>query len=196
MKKTRLALFAAAVCFIFVSFAGDAPNTPHILFVNVAEAMKKDDFDLAVAKVAKAVPCPARVDSGEILPDLLSENSAGKFVDDKDAVLVVYVVRSKSLPESFSCPSHWSVVNLAQLESDSPSPEVLAARRAKIILRGLAYAAGAGATLEQRCLMFAGGLSLRELDAAPFALSPMAQLPMLVALEKLFGEDAQNDEEP
>lgn len=196
MKKKSLMFFVAAVCQVFASVAGVAPDAPHILFVNVAEAMKKDDFDFAVAKVAKAVPCPVRVDSADVLPDLLSKNDLEDFVDKKGAVIVVYVVRSESLPESFSCPRHWSVANLAPLESDAPSSEVLEARRAKIILRGLAYAAGAGATLEQRCIMFAGGLSLRELDAAPFALSPMAQLPMLVALEKLFGEDVPNDEEP
>lgn len=172
--------------------AGDSP----IIFVNVASALEGKAFGDTVAKVAAMLPCAVGTDSALALPDLvhLKASTALANIPDAPKKLAVFVIDDDTMPEVLSSPHNWAVANIAPLDADHPDAVKLEMRRAKVLLRALAYAAGSGGTLETRCLMSKESQSLTGLDAAPFAISPMAWLPMLEFLEGFSGVMADDEE--
>ena len=169
-----------------------APQAPekHVAFVNVGDAAPKDVFEAAVREAcqqfnihvktrAAAAPKAAELTG---VPEKLAAQLA------PDAILSVFVLNDERACGFLSAPGSWAMVNLRSLKQDKPSPEVYAQRVTKMLMKGLAHAAGAGATLEPRCVMYVGSFSLAGIDATSATYGPNAFFPISETLRRLGGE--------
>ena len=80
---------------------------------------------------------------------------------------------------------NFCAANVNQLKGDSPDSQTLRDRFAKTVLKGIAYAAGSGATLESGCSLFYGSSTLEGLDKTGIMITPMAYFPMLESLRAI-----------
>ena len=72
---------------------------------------------------------------------------------------------------------------------NADSRQVYRDRIAKCVMKGLAAAAGGGATLEPFCSLFYGAQTVEGMDKTNIAISPMCYFPMLEILRVAGGED-------
>lgn len=174
----------------------EKPSGRHILFVNVDEAMPAGAFGAAVSKVAGELPYPiwTNATGKAAIAATLSDASAIDIAYGTNVAYAVFAVRDDKSPAIISVPDCLAIVNVAPLEKDEPTAVALALRQAKSLFRGLAYACGSGATMEQNCLLRRGLKTNADLDAAPFAISPMAYLPMLETLDAAIGDQLPEEE--
>lgn len=100
-------------------------------------------------------------------------------------VIRVYFLRGEPKEGILAAPGKWAKVDVAMVESDNPDVKTLRDRRAKLILRALAFACGGGQTMEPVCSMFYGAQSLKGMDRTNITLSPMCYFPMSEFLNRL-----------
>ena len=151
------------------------------VFVNVGGAMPPQKLWEVASRVSASLG--VRIDTNAVertaLAGLMDGTGAPLKRTGKDRAVYVFFRNSPGAPSVVASPRRWAVVNTAPLGADKPAPPLLGERMAKVALRGLAYASGGGATMEKNCLMSPACDTLEGLDAAPFAISPMAYIPML-----------------
>lgn len=186
----------------FATIRPKAANHNHVLVVNVAGAISDADWPLVVNYAASRIPISIYTNSLPASPvqDVLSgQVSLQSAVQDPKAVVVVFVERLPSGVNSISVPCRFSRVDVGWLESDKPVHAVLRDRQSKMILKGIAMACGAGATIEPMCSLFYGSRTLDGMDKTNITISPMAYFPMVEILRALGGDEAvspvETDEE-
>lgn len=151
------------------------------VFVSVGDAMPMSMLGEIASRVSSSLD--VRIGTNATGKTTLSKLVDDTAPDPKPAVgkpaVAVFFRNSPGAPAVVASPRRWAIVNIAPLSADNPAPPLLGERMAKVALRGLAYASGSGATMDAHCLMSPACDTLKGLDAAPFAISPMAYIPML-----------------
>ncbi len=162
-------------------------NAPHVCYVNVGNALDEKAFRQVVASVATVLPinlAVAKADAAPVPNCLTSEKSDMRF--GKEARLLVYVVNNPKMVRFASVPEQWALVNVNGVETgiatnDSGRVET---RLTKMMLKGLAFAAGVGSNMEStRCVMgFGSFLTWEGLDKTSASFSPFAGIPLMETL--------------
>ena len=200
MKKSIVAMgaaLAAAVCSLAADpqprrdFRAEAKGRNHLLIVNVAAALPDAVFANAAERAASAVMVNCWTNSipKSMYRDLLDDPGLVQRTFGEKARIVVFVERNEKGGSFVNTPGMWSMVNLRGLDRDGPDAQKYEDRCAKMILKGIAHAAGAGATLESVCAMYYGSFTLAGLDKVNVVISPMSYFPMMETLQCLGGTD-------
>ena len=162
-----------------------AAEKPHVLFVNVDQALDEANFREAVAAVSLLQPVNLAVMDAKGLNGLnpLDRDARRKQVSPA-AKLVIYVVNNPKLVAYLSVPRQWAVINLHGLDNGLPKedPERYRRRMRQMMLKGLALACGAGANFDQRCVMYQGSFTAEGIDQTSLSYSPFVMGPMQEAL--------------
>lgn len=208
MRKPLMSLAAAALAGVALaaqnhvpeSFDGsfeairpEAARHNHVLVVNVADAIPEAEWPLVVNYAASRMPINVWTNSipASVSAALLSNPSRlASLVGDDKAVVAVFVEKLPSGASVLAVPCAFSRVDVNWLASDSPTQVVLRDRQAKMILKGIATACGAGATIEPKCSLFYGSGNLAGMDKTNITISPMAYFPMVEILRSLGGDEA------
>jgi hypothetical protein len=167
----------------------DTAGRPHVLFVNVGGALEAGAFETAaanarlqcsvnVAVAAEKEPFAARAVAG---PAWLAERFG------RDAALVVAVVDDERAPGFVAVPGWFAQVNLRGLGRGAPDARLLDKRRRQMLLKGLAMATGAGATLDRVCVMHWDSFSVPGMDYSSATFGPYASGPMMRLLDRMCG---------
>lgn len=173
--------------------AAPVPQAPekHVVFVNVGAAVPREVFEAAARGACQQlnVRVKTRAAAAPRAAELtgLPEKMAAQL--QPDAVLSVFVLNDERACGFLSAPGSWAMVNVRSLKQDNPAPDVYARRVTKLLMKGLAHAAGVGATMEPRCVMFVGSFSLAGIDATSASYGPNAFFPLSETLRRLGGED-------
>ncbi len=163
----------------------------HVVVVNVGGAVTPEAFAEASTYALSKLGVNAWTNSvaafrAERLlgdPGLL-----GRTFGEK-AKVGVFLERVGDAPRFLAVPGAWCRVNMDGLDRDNPDAQTYKDRVAKMVLKGLAYAAGSGATLDARCSMYYGGGTLEGLDKVGIRLSPGAYFPLLEGLKRAGGDE-------
>ena len=165
----------------FSTISPRAATCNHILVANVAGAIPEKDWVLCANYAASRIPINIFTNAVAAVP---AQKTSGK------AVIAVYVTDEKDAEPILAAPCRWSVVSVAWLKADNPSPAVLRDRYAKMILKGIAAACGGGATIEPLCSTFYGSRTLEGMDRTNITISPMAYFPMVEIIRAIGGGEA------
>ena len=168
-----------------------AKDANHVLVVNVGgaidEAIFREAATYSISKLAINVwtNSVTSFDAAALVGD---PGLMGRTFGEK-AKVGVFLVKADNAPRFLCVPGAWCRVNVGGLDSDSPDTQTMKDRVAKMVLKGLAYAAGAGTSLDARCSMFFGGSTLEGLDKVGIRLSPGVYFPMLETLGRAGGHE-------
>lgn len=168
-----------------------AKDVNHVLLVNVGgavdEAVFREAATYAISKLAINIwtNSVASFNAAALVgdPGLLGRTFGGK------AKVGVFLVKAGDAPQFLCVPGAWCRVNVEGLDAGCPDAQTFKDRVAKMALKGLAYAAGSGTSLDARCSMFFGGGTLDGLDRVGIRLSPGVYFPMLETLKRVGGDD-------
>ena len=168
-----------------------AASKNHILLANVVGAVPSDIWTIsstyAVSRLQLNVWTNV-IDRIDVCSYLLDATKCQKDFGDK-AKVCVFLVDDPRLAPFTSVPGRLCVVNVKAFCSDKPDLQTMRDRCAKAILKGLAYACGAGATLERDCSMSYDSSTVAGMDRAGILISPMAYFPMLEILRVIGGDE-------
>ena len=164
----------------------------HIALVNVDHAIPDDIWPLVATYAASRVQL-------NIWTNSLEKSIVGALVVDPRATLRralgdkacvgVFVERNANGASFMQSPGAWSMVNVRGLDRDSPDRRTLADRYAKMILKGLAFAAGGGASLDSACSLYYNSFTLEGMDRTGVQISPMSYFPMIEILRAVGGNE-------
>ena len=191
MPHRPFAFFLAALAAAFASaadpiypIASGATNRNYVVVVNVGGALPDEAFAQAVERAASVIAVNVWTSSipASVVSDLISGATDVNVLFGDKAKVAVFVERREKGPSFLNYPAHWGMVNMSGLDKGASGAETLAMRQAKMVLKGIAYACGGGATMEKVCAMNARSLTLAEMDKTLLVLSPMSYFPMLEAL--------------
>ena len=198
---------AFATAFAAVAFATDAnarpfrpeaATKPHVLFVNVAGALPEADF----ADVAEYAASRVQVN---IWTNSIPASMVRELIDDPatltarvgtNCCTAVFVEKNEKGYSFLNAQGSWSMVNLRGIDRGAPTAGVLRDRRAKMLLKGLAYACGSGSSLEPKCSLYYGSFTLDGMDKTGVQISPMSYFPMLETLRAIGGSEILSPPQP
>lgn len=154
---------------------------PGICFLNAQKTVPASAFEDRLQNIREEFRVSCYLREGEFT-DL---ESLAALAAKKQHACVVCIVDRPGFPQVLvASDNQWSLVNIAPLKADKPTPEKLAERAGKVAWRGFGLAMGAGFSAQ------AGGLlqsarTLEELDAVyGRAVPPDCHFPILNYLEK------------
>ncbi len=190
--------FAFAVA--AVAFATDANARPfhpeaaersHVLFVNVAGALPEADFADVAEYAASRVQINLWTNSipASMVRELFDNPAALTNRFGPKCCAAVFIERNAKGYSFLNAQGSWSMVNLRGIDRGAPPAEILRDRRAKILLKGLAYACGSGASLEPKCSLYYGSFTLEGMDKTGVQISPNSYFPMLETLRAIGGPE-------
>ena len=168
-----------------------ASRANHVVVVNVSGAVAPETFAEAATYALSKLGVNAWTNSASAFraerlagdPGLL-----GRTFGEK-AKVGVFLERVGDAPRFLAVPGAWCRVNMDGINKDNPDAQTYKDRVAKMVLKGLAYAAGSGATLDALCSMYYGGGTLDGLDKVGIRLSPGAYFPLLEGLKRAGGDE-------
>lgn len=166
----------------------------HVLFVNVGGAVPDDLWPLVSNYAGSRVNINIWTNSiaATPIPELVKDPAVlGRMFGPK-ASLAVFIENKPDGPAFLNAPGAWSMVNVRSVTKGSPDAQTLKDRYAKMLLKGLAYACGGGASLDNNCSLFYGSFSLEGLDATGIRISPMSYFPMIETLRAIGGGEITN----
>jgi len=170
----------------------ESAKKPHVLFVNANKALDEKLFSEAVAAIPLTMSINLAVNQVENFESVsLLKNASKQISSNAQTRLVVYVINNPEMVSILSAPRHWAVINIAGFEKKIPSNDSERYRRRlrQLMLKGLAFACGVGATLDNgRCVMAADSFSVDTIDNTSVTYSPYASLPMQDILAEIGGE--------
>ncbi len=149
---------------------------PHVLLVNVGGALSGGVFTQAQAAVQAQVRLNTRMADLERLDaaDLVARWEAYQQAIGTNACITVFVVNDPQGPAFLSRPGVWALINVRALRYGEPTEEVYQQRAVKMMLKGVAHAAGVGATHDARCVMYYKSFSMAGIDDTSATFSPFA----------------------
>ena len=176
LDKVRLISPAAAAC-------------NHVLIVNVGGAIPEDVWPTVVTYALSRIQINAWTNStGEaISPEIFVNPVSFRKTFGEKARVAVFMERSPVGAPVMCAPGFWSRVNLTGIDADHPDAQTMRDRYAKMLLKGVAYAAGGGASVDPTCSLCFSSLSLKGLDACGISISPSTYFPMLEILRQAGG---------
>lgn len=197
MKTTIVAMMMAMVAAMACAEDGKRPflpesaGTSHVLFVNVSGALSDEDF----ADVAEYAASRVQIN---IWTNSIDASMVRMLMDDPGLLAkrfgpkccaAVFIERNGKGYSFLNAPGSWSMVNLRGIDRGAPSAQLLRDRRAKMLLKGLAYACGSGASMEPKCSLYCGSFTLEGMDKTGVQISPMSYFPMLEVLSAIGGTE-------
>ncbi len=173
------------------SFRPEAGAKPHVLFVNVGGALSDADFADVSEYAASRVQINIWTNSisASMVRDLIDDPAALTNHFGPNCCTAVFIEHNEKGYSFLNAQGNWSMVNLRGIDRDAPSAPVLRDRRAKMLLKGLAYACGGGSSLEAKCSLFYGSFTLEGMDKTGVQISPTSYFPMLETLRAIGGSD-------
>ena len=168
-----------------------AANKNHILVSNVGGAIPTDLWGTVVTYAVSRLQLNVwtnSTDKIDVAAYALDPTKGMKDFGPKSKVCVFFVNDPK-LAIFTGAPGCWCAVNLCNIAKDKPEPQTLKDRYAKMILKGLAYACGSGASLEPKCSLFYRSITLEGMDETGIQVSPPTYFPMLEILKAVGGNE-------
>jgi len=171
-------------------FIPKAATLPHIVLVNVDDAIPADIWSLATTYAVSRLQINVWTNSlkTSVLPKLI-ENPAFTPIAmcNPNSRIGVYFERREGGCDIIDSPANWAVINVAPYLKGVTDPQVIRDRYAKLVLKGIAKACGGGNTLESFCAMFYGAQTPEGMDRTNIAIAPMCYFPMLETLRAIGG---------
>ena len=163
----------------------------HILIVNVNNAMPAETFGTVVTYALSRINVNAWTNTLDksIVMDLIQRPACLKEKLGSHATVAVFIEKNAEGPSFLNAPGHWAMVNMRGLDRDNPDPQKLRDRYAKMVLKGIGHACGAGASVEDLCALNYDSYTLEGMDKTDIRLSAMAYFPMLSTLRALGGNE-------
>ncbi len=185
---------ASAAAVRLVAVAG-ADAKPHVLLVNVGGALPGGVFTQAA--VQAQVRLNTRMANLERLDaaDLVARWEAYQQAIGTNACITVFVVNDPQGPAFLSQPGVWALVNVRALRYGEPTEEVYQQRAVKMMLKGVAHAAGVGATHDARCVMYYKSFSMAGIDDTSATFSPFAYFVLRDTLMAIGGSGLEYEPE-
>ena len=172
--------------------AASAQAANHVTIVNVNHAIPDDMWPLVVTYAASRVQL-------NIWTNALERSIVRELVDDpkealrkslgEKACVGVFVERNERGASFLQAPGSWSMVNVRGLDKDSPDRRTLVDRYAKMVLKGLAFASGGGASLDSACSLYYGSFTLKGMDRTGVQIAPTSYFPMIEILRAVGGSE-------
>lgn len=165
----------------------DADQEAHIVFVNVNNAMPEDDFRKAAAYIRMKYQLRVSVKSasGMFAQNVMADTAFLKETFGDKAVLVIAVVKEEKAPSYLSIPGWFAQVNVSGLYKDGPDELFTYKRNSQMLMKGLAYACGLGATMDNMCAMEHSSFTLEGMDAVSATYGPNTFFPMQTLFRKM-----------
>ena len=168
-----------------------AANKNHILAVNVGDAIPAgtwgDVVTYAVSRLQLNVwtNSVAAFDAAEFVADpaKVQKDFGGK------AKVGLFFVNQPGKPRFIGAPGFWYAVNTCGVEAGAPDAQTIRDRYAKLILKGLAYACGGGASLDPKCSLFYASFTPEGMDGTGIMISPSTYFPMVEVLRGIGGTE-------
>lgn len=163
----------------------------HIALVNVAGAVPAADWSRIATFACSRLQINIWTNSvsASPLPAVQKDPGAlGRLFGEK-AKLGVFIVDSDEAYPVVAAPGSWARVNIRFLKEDKPDAVTYADRVAKMILKGIAAAAGAGASLDISSANHADTFDVVGLDKRNITLTPDVYFPMLEVLRRAGGDE-------
>lgn len=164
-----------------------AAKKNHILICNVGNAIPADSWSLVSTYASSRLQLNVwtnTTDKVDVPALVLDPSKCQKDFGEKSKVCV-FLIDDPKLPPFVTVPGHFCAANVNPLKKDNPDQQTIRDRFAKTILKGMAYAAGSGATLENGCSLYYGSSTLEGLDKTGIMITPMAYFPMLETLRAI-----------
>lgn len=166
-----------------------AANKNHILVVNVGDAIPAQTWETVVTYAVSRLQINvwtnsiARFDAKDYLaqPTKLQKDFGEK------TKIGVFVIDEPNQPRFYGAPGIWYVANVHGLREGTTDAQTVRDRYAKLILKGLAYASGGGASLDSNCSLFYGSFTRDGLDKTGIMICPTTYFPMLEILRTVGG---------
>jgi len=164
-------------------------NCNHVLVVNVGGAIPEDMWSTVVTYALSRIQINAWTNSveGPISTEIFANPVSFRKTFGENARVAVFIERTPIGAPVTCAPGFWSRVNLSGIDADHPNAQTLRDRYAKMLLKGVAYAAGGGASVDPTCSLCYSSLSLKGLDACGISISPSTYFPMLEILRQAGG---------
>ena len=168
-----------------------AEKSNHMLLVNVGGAIPPDVWPIVSTYAVSRLQINVWTNSAESvdLGALLANPFLYKKTFGSKACVAVFIEKSAAGAPIVCAPGYWSRVNLNGIDGDGADAQTLRDRLAKMILKGMAYACGGGASLDQTCSLHYSSLSLKGLDECGISISPTTYFPMLEILRRIGGPE-------
>lgn len=163
----------------------------HIALVNVAGAVPAADWSRIATFACSRLQINIWTNSvsASPLPAVQKDPGAlGRLFGEK-AKVGVFIVDSDEAYPVVAAPGSWARVNIRFLKEDKPDAVTYADRVAKMILKGIAAAAGAGASLDISSANHADTFDVVGLDKRNITLTPDVYFPMLEVLRRAGGDE-------
>lgn len=213
MKKTSLLLLAALAAAFAQARTPTLPNgqpittrpflpgaaaRSHVLLVNVAEAIPAADFPAVAERVFAKVQINLWTNSipKSVFRDLVDDPAGLTNRFGPKCCTAVFIERNAKGYSFLNAQGSWSMVNLRGLDRDRPDAATLTSRRVKMVLKGLAFACGGGATIEPKCSLFYDSFTIEGMDKTGEMITPMSYFPMLETLKAIGGAEILSPELP
>ncbi len=166
-------------------FTPKAAECPHIVLVNVDNAIPEDVWSIATTYAVSRLQINVWTNSLDksVLDKLVTNpNYTPIALNNKNSLIGVYFERRESGCPIISSPANWAVINVEPYLRDAKCLQQVRDRYAKLVMKGLAFACGSGNTLEPFCSMFYGAQDPDGMDKSNIALAPICYFPMLETL--------------
>lgn len=209
MKKTILLTMSAAVsCSLFAAKPVKKHHVPerldqirlihpaaagknHILILNVGDAIPTGTWETVVTYAVSRLQL-------NIWTNSVASFSATEYFTQprmlqkefgEKAKVGLFVVNEPDRARFYGVTGSWFVANVHGLQDGAPNTQTIRDRYAKLILKGLAYACGGGASLDSGCSLFYGSLTPQGMDDTGIMISPTTYFPMLEILRAIGGSE-------
>jgi hypothetical protein len=158
----------------------DAKNQPHLLFVNVKQALPPETFKKAAAYIAMKYNWRIAVQDGTSshAEEIAKDSASFRTAFGSNAVLVVEVVLDKKASSYLNVPGWYSQVNVQGLDKGDPDAIFQYKRVCQMLMKGLAQACGIGATLDDMCVMSYRSFTVEGMDEVSATYGPNAFFSM------------------
>ena len=157
-----------------------AAGANHILLANVNSAIPDEVFSRVATFVASRLQVNIWTNA---LPTVDLDMVKGK------TTLAVFFEDSDGKYPFLAAPGSWCRVNVRGLKIDKPDAQTLVDRYAKNMIKGIAYAACAGASLDKHSSTYFDSFDLKKLDETGITISPESYFPMLETLRVIGGNE-------
>lgn len=166
-----------------------AKENNHILIVNVDNAIAPEIFAKAVTYAMSRINVNTWTNSlsKSIVAELIEKPERQKELLGEKAKVAVFIEKREGAVGFLNVPGRWAMANVSALDDDNPSAQTLNDRYAKTILKGVGYACGIGASVEDLCSLNYESATLKGMDKTDIRISPMAYFPMLSILQSIGG---------
>ena len=190
--------FIGALCLVFAitscgpSATATAPSSEkYVVFVNVGEAIPKDVVQAAAQEACRQINVRFKITSLAAFKASELTGSPEKMGARiaSDAALTIFLFNDEHAYGFISAPGNWAMVNMRSLKQDHPSAEIYGKRVTKMLMKGMAHAAGVGANIDVHCVMYYGSFSLAGIDATSASYGPNAYFPLMETLRQVGGEN-------